>query len=82
MTDQSTTTSSTQPDTASQDSLLSQAREALNGAGKTLSGAVEDLVETARNHPVAAAAITAGTAAAVAGAAYGISKLREGGGSE
>lgn len=49
-------------------SLLSKAQGAVGGAVDTTVGAVKD-------HPVAAAAIAGGVAAAAAGAAYGISKL-------
>jgi hypothetical protein len=42
------------------------------------SAATDATVTAVKDHPVAAAAIGAGVAAAVAGAAFGISKLREG----
>lgn len=52
-------------------SFLEQAQEAIGDAFETT-------VEAVKEHPIAAAAIATGAAAAVAGAAYGISKLREG----
>ena len=51
-------------------SLLSQAKDAIGSA-------VETTIEAVKDHPVAAAAIGAGVAATVAGAAFGVSKLLE-----
>ncbi len=62
-------------ETASEDTLFNQAKEALTDAGETIGEVVDDLVEAAKKNPVATAAIAAGAAAAVAGAAFGISKL-------
>ena len=52
------------------ESLLDQARSAIEGA-------VETTVDAVKEHPIAAAGIAAGAAAAVAGAAFGVSKLLE-----
>lgn len=60
---------------AADESLFSQAKEALTDAGEAISGAFDDVVDAAKKNPVAAAAIAAGAAAAVAGAAFGVSKL-------
>lgn len=60
---------------ATDESLFSQAKEALTDAGEAISGAFDDVVDAAKKNPVAAAAIAAGAAAAVAGAAFGVSKL-------
>ncbi len=62
-------------DTGLRDTLLTQAKEALNGTGEAIGSAFDGVVEAARKNPVAAAAIAAGAAAAVAGAAFGIGKL-------
>jgi len=64
-----TTTAAT---TAEEKSFIERAQEAIGSAVDSTVGAVKE-------HPAAAAAIAAGATAAVAGAAYGISKLREGG---
>jgi ElaB/YqjD/DUF883 family membrane-anchored ribosome-binding protein len=56
--------------TETSSSLLAQAKEAIGQAVETTIGAVKE-------HPVAAAAIGAGVAATVAGAAFGVSKLLE-----
>ncbi len=40
--------------------------------------ATDATITAVKDHPVAAAAIGAGVAAAVAGAAFGVTKLREG----
>ncbi|PXA96592.1 hypothetical protein DMC47_17300 [Nostoc sp. 3335mG] len=67
--------------TANDDSktLLEQAQGVLGAAQEKIGGAFESTVEAVKEHPVAAAAIAAGTVAAVGAAAYGISQL---GGSE
>ena len=44
-------------------------------AQEALESAVESTVEAVKEHPLAASAIAAGAAAAVAGVAYGASKL-------
>ena len=49
-------------------SFLARAQEAIESA-------VESTVEAVKEHPIAASAIAAGAAVAVAGAAYGASKL-------
>ncbi|WP_448501961.1 hypothetical protein [Sphingomonas sp.] len=51
--------------------------KAATAAKEKISAATETTVDSAKKHPVAAAAIVAGTAAAVAGAAFGVSKLIE-----
>jgi hypothetical protein len=51
-------------------SLLGRAQEALGQA-------VGTTVEAVKDHPVAAAAIAGGVAAAAAGAAFGVQKLRD-----
>ncbi len=60
---------------------LSEAGEATSKAAtaakEKISAATGTTVDSAKKHPVAAAAIVAGTAAAVAGAAFGVSKLIE-----
>ncbi|WP_261300363.1 hypothetical protein [Sphingomonas alpina] len=60
-------------------SFFDQAREAVGSAFdstvEAVGSAVESTIEAARENPVAAAAIATGAAAAVAGAAFGISKL-------
>lgn len=60
---------------------LSEAGEATSKAASAakekISAATETTVDSAKKHPVAAAAIVAGAAAAVAGAAFGVSKLVE-----
>lgn len=66
MTDQTNTTASN----AEEKSFLERAQDAIGAA-------VESTVEAVKEHPAAAAAIAAGATAAVAGAAYGISKLRD-----
>ena len=48
-------------------------------AQDAIGSAVESTVEAVKEHPAAAAAIAAGATAAVAGAAYGISKLLDDG---
>jgi len=52
-------------------SILTQAQEAVTDAFNAT-------VEAVKEHPVAAAAIATGAAAAVAGTVYGVKKLREG----
>jgi ElaB/YqjD/DUF883 family membrane-anchored ribosome-binding protein len=52
-------------------SLLTQAQEKVTDAFNAT-------VEAVKEHPVAAAAIATGAAAAVAGTVYGVKKLREG----
>ena len=52
-------------------SILTQAQEAVTYAFNAT-------VEAVKEHPVAAAAIATGAAAAVAGTVYGVKKLREG----
>lgn len=64
------TTDTTNSNTAIDKSLLERAQGAIGSA-------VESTVEAVKEHPAAAAAIAAGATAAVAGAAYGISKLLE-----
>jgi carbonic anhydrase len=64
MTDQTNTTAGT----AEEKNFFERAQEAIGAA-------VESTVEAVKEHPAAAAAIAAGATAAVAGAAYGISKL-------
>lgn len=49
-------------------------------AQETIGSAVGTTVEAVKEHPVAAAAIAGGVAAAAAGAAFGVSKLRDKGG--
>jgi len=71
MTDQATTeTPSTTASAAEPEvkSFLERAQQAVESAVETTLGAVKE-------HPATAAAIAAGATAAVAGAAYGISKL-------
>lgn len=63
------TTDTTTPATKSVDRTL------LERAQGAIGSAVESTVEAVKEHPAAAAAIAAGATAAVAGAAYGISKL-------
>ena len=71
MTDQTNTTAAS----ADEKGFLERAQEAIGAA-------VESTVEAVKEHPAAAAAIAAGATAAVAGAAYGISKLLEEGDDE
>lgn len=70
----------TTPETGAQDvagkSLLDRTKDALADARDTVSGGVSSALDAARKHPATTAAVAAGAAAAVAGAAYGISKLR------
>lgn len=54
-----------------------KSRAAASKAAKRIDEATETTVDSAKRHPVAAAAIAVGTAAAVAGAAFGVSKLVE-----
>ena len=68
MTDQSNTPAAD----AEEKSFFERAQEAIGAA-------VESTVEAVKEHPAAAAAIAAGATAAVAGAAYGISKLLDDG---
>lgn len=56
--------------TETSSSLYAQAKDAIGQA-------VETTIEAVKEHPVAAAAIGAGVAATVAGAAFGVSKLLE-----
>ncbi|MGH6613299.1 hypothetical protein [Sphingomonas sp.] len=64
-------------------SFFEQAREAVGSAVDTtleaVGSAVESTIVAAKENPVAAAAIATGAAAAVAGAAFGISKLLDDG---
>ncbi|MES2055917.1 MAG: hypothetical protein V4564_08270 [Pseudomonadota bacterium] len=64
---------------AGEKSFFDQAREAVGSAFdstvEAVGSAVESTIEAAKENPVAAAAIATGAAAAVAGAAFGISKL-------
>ncbi|MGY4396022.1 ElaB/YqjD/DUF883 family membrane-anchored ribosome-binding protein [Sphingomonas sp. UYAg733] len=66
---------------AGEKSFLDQARAAVGSAVdstiEAVGSAFESTVEAAKENPVAAAAIATGAAAAVAGAAFGISKLLE-----
>lgn len=72
MTEQSSSSNNNSSSTAATDkTILAQAQDKLGSAVDTTVSAVKD-------HPVAAAAIAGGVAAAVAGAAFGVSKLREG----
>lgn len=60
------------PGETAEKSFFERAQEAIGSA-------VESTVEAVKEHPATAAAIAAGATAAVAGAAYGISKLLEDG---
>lgn len=67
MTDETST-----PAASEEKSFFGRAQDAIESA-------VGSTVEAVKEHPAAAAAIAAGATAAVAGAAYGISKLRDDG---
>ena len=53
------------------------AKDLLAGAQTKMSEAITSAVDAAKGNPMAAAAIAAGAAATIAGAAFGVSKLRE-----
>lgn len=75
MTDQVNTQTGTQ--SAEQDgSLSNRAKETLSGAGGAIRDAYDGVVDAAKGNPKTAAAIAAGAAAAIAGAAFGATKLR------
>ena len=61
-------------------SAKSEEKTFIARAQEAIGSAVETSVEAVKEHPVAAAAIAGGVAAAAAGAAFGVSKLRENGG--
>lgn len=92
MTDTTNTDASANTDTPTTDSIIDQASATAQEAAKTVADtsasllgqakdaigqAVETTIGAVKEHPVAAAAIGAGVAATVAGAAYGVSKLLE-----
>ena len=57
------------------DKALAESKSLLGRAQDALTDAVDTVVEVVKEHPIAAAGIAAGATAAVAGAAYGASKL-------
>lgn len=65
-------TDSGKPMAENEKSFLARAQEVIEDA-------VESTVDAVKEHPLAAAAIAAGAAVAVAGAAYGASKLLDNG---
>ena len=65
------------PDDKAQASYADRARDAAGQAQEKVSAAAIAAVDAAKERPYAAAAIGAGVAAAVAGAAFGVAKLLE-----
>lgn len=59
------------------DGALGAAKNFVASAQETLTGAAGSVVDKVKENPKAAAAIAAGAVAAVAGAAFGVTKLRE-----
>ncbi len=57
------------------DRVVSESKSFLGKAQEALTDAVDTVVEAVKEHPITAASIAAGATAAVAGAAYGVSKL-------
>ncbi|HTG38827.1 hypothetical protein [Sphingomonas sp.] len=57
--------------------MADRSRSVAKKAAKRIDEATETTVDSAKRHPVSAAAIAVGAAAAVAGAAFGVSKLVE-----
>lgn len=60
------------------DGALDTAKTLVASAQETVTGAAGSVVDKVKENPKAAAAIAAGAVAAVAGAVYGVTKLREG----
>lgn len=77
-TDYNATNTATADKTTTTDAAIDAAKGFIAQAQETLSDAVSTVVEKVKENPKAAAAIAAGAAATVAGAAYGVTKLREG----
>ncbi|ODP38357.1 hypothetical protein [Sphingomonas turrisvirgatae] len=75
-------TNTTQNSAANDATLVDRAKEALSGAGEAIRDAYDGVVDAAKENPKTAAVIAAGAAAAVAGAAFGATKLRNKDGSE
>jgi hypothetical protein len=57
------------------DKVVAESKSFLGKAQEALTDAVDTVVEAVKEHPITAASIAAGATAAVAGAAYGVSKL-------
>ncbi len=57
------------------DKALAESKSFLSRAQDALTDAVDTVVDAVKEHPITAASIAAGATAAVAGAAYGASKL-------
>lgn len=68
-----TTPDSTKP--AANDTIIEQAEGLFEQAKGALNDALEATVDAVKEHPLAAVGIAAGAAAAVAGVAFGASKL-------
>lgn len=84
MTDETTKLETAVSDAAAQagiepstiDKAIAESKSFLDKAQATLTEAVDTVVEAVKEHPITAAGIAAGATAAVAGAAYGASKLK------
>jgi hypothetical protein len=57
------------------DKVVAESKSFLGKAQEAVTEAVGTVVEAVKEHPITAAGIAAGATAAVAGAAYGVSKL-------
>ena len=57
------------------DKVVAESKSFLGKAQEAVTDAVGTVVEAVKEHPITAAGIAAGATAAVAGAAYGVSKL-------
>jgi hypothetical protein len=60
------------------DKTIAESKTFLSKAQEALTDAVDTVVEAVKEHPITAAGIAAGATAAVAGAAYGASRLLAG----
>lgn len=70
-------TNSPAGDTSTLDAALESGKTLLGKAQEALSEAFDSTVEAVKENPLTAVGIAAGAAAAVAGAAFGVSKLLE-----
>ncbi|MFZ5747372.1 MAG: hypothetical protein ACOY45_06905 [Pseudomonadota bacterium] len=72
------TTTPETPAAAAEEAKAEEHKSFLEQAQDAIEDAFESTVEAVKEHPVAAAAIATGAAAAIAGAAFGVSKLFDG----
>lgn len=77
MADTTETAGNTAAEPTTIDTIVEQAEGLLGQAREALTDAFEATVDAVKEHPVAAAAIAGGAAAAVAGAVFGVGKLLE-----